>query len=71
MADTDELLAAVLTATRDLEAAQQQATRTVAVHADDRAAAVRAALVGGVSIPDLMAATGLSRSRIYQIKDRT
>lgn len=34
-------------------------------------ATIRVALVAGVKVPDLMKATGYSRRRIYQIRDRT
>lgn len=34
-----------------------------------QAAAVRAALAAGVPVRDLVAATGLGRERIYQIRD--
>ncbi|WP_159794425.1 hypothetical protein [Puerhibacterium puerhi] len=53
-----DLAAAVATAERDAQTAR-----------DERDAAIREALAAGVSVADIVAATGLHRQRVYQIRD--
>lgn len=65
MTSHDELIDAVLTAQEQVKAAEEVLAQRIL----DRGEAVRAALDAGAGAQPIAAALGLSRHRVYQMRD--
>lgn len=65
MTDHDELIDAVLAAQEQVKAAEDALQQAIL----DRGEAVRVALDAGVGAQPIAAALGLSRHRVYQMRD--